>query len=172
MTDSWRRNTKDAESEKIMNIQAERNLTVDYLFYLLSIRVALLSVRMMLQELRYICHDGFLIWFVYIDIWGGKQISVIHTMTRWLRIQNMLDYKNWHFISKRPSVQQCFVWMFHQAESDGLMELNYADVKPDLSGFTVKGRHEGSQMACASKTEVHIWAVIDGHSCFLVFLKT
>lgn len=50
----------------------------------------------------------------------------------------------------------CFVWSLHHAESHGLMDLNYIDVKLDLSGFRVKGRREGAQMVFGSDTEVHI----------------
>lgn len=61
----------------------EINLTAAYLFFfLLSIWVALLSVRMMLQKLSYICHDGFLIRLVYINIWGGNQMNVIRSNTK------------------------------------------------------------------------------------------
>lgn len=48
------------------------------------------------------------------------------------------------------------VWRFHHAESHGLMDLNYSDVKLDLSGFIVKDRREGAQMVFGSDTEVHI----------------
>lgn len=41
---------------------------------------------------------------------------------------------------------QCLFCMFHHAESHGLMDFDYTDVKPDLSGLTVKGRHERAQM--------------------------
>lgn len=41
---------------------------------------------------------------------------------------------------------QCLFCMFHHAESHGLMDFDYTDVKPDLSGLTVKGRHESAQM--------------------------
>lgn len=37
------------------------------------------------------------------------------------------------------------------------MDLNYTDVKLDLSGFIVKGRREGAQMVFGSDTNVHIW---------------
>lgn len=36
------------------------------------------------------------------------------------------------------------------------MDLNYTDVKLDLSGFIVKGRREGAQMVFGRDTEVHI----------------
>lgn len=53
---------------------------------------------------------------------------------------------------------QCasLVLRFHHAESHGLMDLNYTDVKLDLSELTLKGRREGAQMVFGSKTEVHI----------------
>lgn len=41
---------------------------------------------------------------------------------------------------------QCLFCKFHHAESHGLMDFDYIDVKPDLSGLTVKGRHERAQM--------------------------
>lgn len=41
---------------------------------------------------------------------------------------------------------QCLFCTFHHAESHGLMDLDYTHVKPDLSGLTVKGRHERAQM--------------------------
>lgn len=50
----------------------------------------------------------------------------------------------------------CCVWRFHCAASHGLMDFDYTDVKPDLSGLTVKGRHGRAQMVFGSETEVHI----------------
>lgn len=50
----------------------------------------------------------------------------------------------------------CFVWRVHHAGSHGLMDFDYTDVKPDLSGLTVKGRHERAQMVFGSETVVHI----------------
>lgn len=41
---------------------------------------------------------------------------------------------------------QCLFCTFHYAESHGLMDFDYTDVKPDLSGLTVKGRHGRAQM--------------------------
>lgn len=43
---------------------------------------------------------------------------------------------------------------FHRAECQGLMDLNYTDVKLDLSEFILKGRREGAQMVFGSVTEV------------------
>lgn len=51
--------------------------------------------------------------------------------------------------------------MFHHAESHGLMDFNYTNVKLDLSGFTVKGRREEPQMVFGSDTEGHIWWYVD-----------
>lgn len=68
-------------------------------------------------------------------------------------IQKLASYIKTTF----STTDHCFVWRLHHAESHGLMDLNYTDVKLDLSGFTVKGRREGAQMVFGSDTEVHIW---------------
>lgn len=105
-------------------IQTEINLTAGYLFFLLSVWVALLSVvRMMLQELCYVCHNGFLIWLVYIHIWGGSQMNVITRNIKMRPANNsstfslieenkwiwLLPFKNWHCILKQPSALQITV---------------------------------------------------------------
>lgn len=41
-------------------------------------------------------------------------------------------------------------------KSHGLMDFDYTDVKPDSSGLTVKGRHEGAQMVFGTETEAHV----------------
>lgn len=49
-----------------------------------------------------------------------------------------------------------FVWRFQHGESHGLMDLNYADVKLNLSEFILKGRREGAQLVVGSEPELHI----------------
>lgn len=54
------------ESEQ--RIQNGTDMTAGYLIVWLCFGVALFSVWVMLQELGNVCHNGFLIWFVYVNI--------------------------------------------------------------------------------------------------------
>lgn len=47
---------------------------------LLSIGLRVVGVRVVLEELSHICHDGFLIWFVYIHIYRATHTSNAHLM--------------------------------------------------------------------------------------------
>lgn len=52
-------------------LQTKSGVTAGYLFILLPVQVALLSVGVMPQELGKVRHDGFLIRLVYVNICGG-----------------------------------------------------------------------------------------------------
>lgn len=52
-------------------LQTKSGVTAGYLFILLPVQVALLSVGVMPQELGNVRHDGFLIRLVYVNICGG-----------------------------------------------------------------------------------------------------
>lgn len=49
------------------------------------------------------------------------------------------------------------------------MDFDYTDVKPDLSGLTVKGRHERAQMVFGSETVVPSDAKISDKKLFLCY---
>lgn len=140
-------------------------MTAGYLFILLPIQVALLSVRVMLQELGDIRHDGFLIWLVYVNIYRETNwikhtfhrdkrmfILIIERLTESSRKQNLIENQNINLYPKCIVLQmkRCLraelILRCHHGESHALMELNYSSVRQDLSGFTVKGKREVGQM--------------------------
>lgn len=66
---------------------------------------------------------------------------------------------------------------FRHGKSHALMDLNYSGVRPDLSGFTVKGRREVGQMAFGLDWGAHLmppiyetqlesaaWVKVDGYN--------
>lgn len=50
---------------------------------LLSLRLRVVWVRVVLEKLSHICHDGFLIWLVYVHVYRHTHT---HHMMHWLQI--------------------------------------------------------------------------------------
>lgn len=130
----------------------------------------------MLQELGYVCHNGFLIGLVYINIWekevnqkwyqaeacwhyhGRKKNCTNKNNAVCLFGNRQQDLEIKQPLALQTSVKKQVLFVrFHRAESHSLIDLNYTDVKLDLSEFILKGRREEAQMVQIWHSERYPW---------------